>query len=551
MRETTTVQSPIEFEAPSAGAWELEATHHGKRPITAFVRALLKDAAEDGTKVLVERYGIPLEGIQLAFVNGCTYMRPKGLGEGAKPKPPPPAIVMKLIARLHPEMRRRNRTAARAWEEKRWRHEVDQWFDRDRKEVVARNFELQAVDLRNLDDATLAAHVAEAAAHFAEQAQLNMETHGGDLMPTGDYLAHCKQWDIPFAEASALLQGSSPATLETAHLLAPAARAIANASQAPSSLADVRALGPDASDVVDAWLQLHGWRLVTSDDIDKPTLAERPRLQLAALLAADADVAEPADVDVSAVRAQVPLTDQALFDELLVEARYGMRQRDDIVGVRWNWAGGLLRRALLEVGRRLTERGQLDDPAHAVELLPEEVEPLLLTKDGPSKTQVAERAEFRDAVEASGPPEMLGEPEMPPPLEALPSPMARATAAMMVVFEAEGLAGEGSTDPLAGTGIGVVPYRGRARVATTADDALDRLEPGDVLIAPFTGPAYNSILPIVGALVVEAGGSMCHAAIAARELGVPAIIGATGASTHIPDGAMVEVDPAAGVVRLV
>jgi pyruvate,water dikinase len=102
-----------------------------------------------------------------------------------------------------------------------------------------------------------------------------------------------------------------------------------------------------------------------------------------------------------------------------------------------------------------------------------------------------------------------------------------------------------------GTGIGDAPYVGTARVATSADDAIDRLEPGDVLVAPFTGPSYNSLLPILGALVVEIGGAVCHAAIVAREFGLPAVIGAAGATTQIPDGARVEVDPTRGTVRVV
>lgn len=119
-------------------------------------------------------------------------------------------------------------------------------------------------------------------------------------------------------------------------------------------------------------------------------------------------------------------------------------------------------------------------------------------------------------------------------------------------MEAEGL----STAPteggeLRGTGIGTSPYRGTARVANSADDALERLEPGDVLVAPYTGPSYNSILPILGALVVDAGGTMCHAAIVAREFELPAVIGAAGATARIPDGALVEVDPVLGRVRVI
>jgi pyruvate,water dikinase len=129
--------------------------------------------------------------------------------------------------------------------------------------------------------------------------------------------------------------------------------------------------------------------------------------------------------------------------------------------------------------------------------------------------------------------------------------MARATTALMTVLEAEGLAATPLPGQLRGTGIGTTVYRGVARVATTTDDALDRLELGDVLVAPFTGPSYNSILPILGALVVDAGGPMSHAAIVAREFALPALIGVTGASTQVPDGAVVELDPTAGTLRII
>jgi phosphohistidine swiveling domain-containing protein len=547
----STMNEPITFEAPGPGAWELDATHRGRRPLSPFVRDALMQEMPAGSKVLVERYGLPLEGIRAELVHGCLYLRPTGLGEGAKPKPPPPVFIMKVVARLHPALRRRNRAAAQAWSEKRWRHEVDQWFDHDRAETVANNRAFQRVDVGALDDDRLVEQVRLLLAHFATQARRNLETHGGDLMPTGDFLAHCRRWGIPDADATALLRGSSPATVETAELAAPVAKAIADAGHTPTSVDAIRALDPRAAAAVDSWLELHAWRLVTSDDIDKPTLAERPNLQLAALLAATESPIGDSPPDPALVRARVAAGDRVLFDELLGEARYGMRQRDDNAGIRWNWSGGLLRRALLEGGRRLVARGRLDQPEHVVELTFDELAPLLHDGTGPSPAAVAARATERDRIEAARAPDTLGDPEAPPPIEALPPAMARATAALMTILEAEGLASTASEETLTGTGIGNAIYRGVARVATSADDALDRLEPGDVLVAPFTGPSYNSIFPILGALVVDAGGPMCHAAIVAREFSLPAIVGATGATNRIPDGALVEVDPVNGSIRII
>jgi pyruvate,water dikinase len=101
-----------------------------------------------------------------------------------------------------------------------------------------------------------------------------------------------------------------------------------------------------------------------------------------------------------------------------------------------------------------------------------------------------------------------------------------------------------------GEGIGETVYRGRAVVAPEPADAIERLEPGDVLVTSMTTPACNAVLPFVGALVTVHGGQLSHAGIMARELGFPAVLGVRDALERIPDGAEVEVDPIAGVVRV-
>jgi len=540
----------VAFDPPRAGMWELETTHHGLRPLSPIIREAYTRAFVAGTKVLVAQYGLPLDGVDGELVNGCLYFRPRGLGEGDKPAPTPPKVVMKVLARLHPGLRRRNRTAKEAWETKRWRTEVDRWFDVERAPLIEKNLQFQSVDLTALDDAALVAEVEALLAHFENNARRNLETHGGDIMPTGDLLAHCERWGIPVAESSTLLQGSSPATIETATLLSRVARAVAACEQAPPSIEAIRALSPETRQDIDAWERLHAWRLVTSDDVDRPALAELPSLQLAALLSAvdhDELAASRPATDVAGFRARVPAADRELFDELVSEARYGMRQREDIRGICWNWPAGLLRRSLLEVGRRLVDRGEARSPEHVVELFPHELPQLLLNGSGPSASELATRAARRDQVEALPPPRVLGDLESPPPLDALPAPMARATAALMANLIADGTSPD--TAELCGVGVGSQVYRGRACVVRDVTDAVDRLQPGDVMIAPFTGPSFNSLIPVLGALVVEEGGAFCHAAIVAREFSLPAVIGAKGATTLITDGALVEVDPVRGLVR--
>ena len=120
--------------------------------------------------------------------------------------------------------------------------------------------------------------------------------------------------------------------------------------------------------------------------------------------------------------------------------------------------------------------------------------------------------------------------EPDPDLSVFPAALARMTrTAMMAVslLEREDVAPNPTGGVLvAGLGVGRESYVGRARVAERAEDALAAVEPGDVLVVPFTTPAYNAVLAVCGAVVTEEGGVLAHAAVLARELGLPAVVGA-------------------------
>ena len=89
---------------------------------------------------------------------------------------------------------------------------------------------------------------------------------------------------------------------------------------------------------------------------------------------------------------------------------------------------------------------------------------------------------------------------------------------------------------------------GRARVLLDADQ--DELEPGDVLVTPFTDPAWTRHFSRACGLVMEHGGLLCHGAILARECGIPAVVGLQDATQRIEDGQRVRVDGDAGYVEI-
>ena len=96
-----------------------------------------------------------------------------------------------------------------------------------------------------------------------------------------------------------------------------------------------------------------------------------------------------------------------------------------------------------------------------------------------------------------------------------------------------------------GRAIGQKIGSGRARVIRTLEH-MNTFQEGDVLVADMTDPDWEPIMKRAAAIVTNRGGRTCHAAIIARELGVPAVVGTGNAMEAIPDGADVTVSCAEG-----
>jgi pyruvate,water dikinase len=110
-------------------------------------------------------------------------------------------------------------------------------------------------------------------------------------------------------------------------------------------------------------------------------------------------------------------------------------------------------------------------------------------------------------------------------------------------------ANSGEGNAVRGTPVSSGRYVGRARVIHNIDE-LGRIQKGEVLVTRSTSTAFNYVLPLVGAIVTDRGGLMSHAAIVAREYGLPGVVGCQAATRNIPDGAMVQVDADKGEVTI-
>jgi nucleoside-diphosphate-sugar epimerase/phosphohistidine swiveling domain-containing protein len=99
-------------------------------------------------------------------------------------------------------------------------------------------------------------------------------------------------------------------------------------------------------------------------------------------------------------------------------------------------------------------------------------------------------------------------------------------------------------------GLGVCGGRVRGRVRIVRPETIDDLEPGEILVAEVTDVGYTVAFSCAAAVVTELGGPLSHAAVVAREFGIPCVVDAQGAVRRLAPGALVEVDGSSGEIRV-
>ena len=293
----------------------------------------------------------------------------------------------------------------------------------------------------------------------------------------------------PTSTRSALLAGSSPASTASAEELAPIARACRAAGVDPQSLDDVRGAGPEASAALDDYLADHAWRMVTQYSPRGQALIELPDLLVRAIRCAG-DAPERAATRRGADpgaggrgRPEGVRRPARRRPPLLRHPRRQRRPHLDVAG---------------RAGPPSDPRGRpppcrggtIDEDWMAFGL--GEAELAAALRGDASMGEVAKaRAEHGMAAEAAGAPATLGWSEGgEPDPKVFPKAMAEITAAIIDTLVLEGMEPDGEPAPWTGDGVGVgtEPYIGRACVAASPEEALAKLEPGDVLVTAHDHP---------------------------------------------------------------
>ncbi len=550
-RPITGLPRPPVIEVPP-GRW-VKDTVHWSGPMTPAGASILLPVAESSFTKMSAEFGLPLETLRFRSFGGEVYSQEIEPGGKHNPGSPPPWWAGALAFRLLPPLRRIARAASeampkleaypRAWEES-WREACTRRIDKAR-----------AADLAGLNEEDLLGHLHHLihellAPHMLIHFQLMLP----DMVALHELAVCCKErlgWDT--AQVLELVAGlSTTATLPAAQLAEIAAR-VDDATVA-RGLDAVRATS--AGPLLEAWLALWGLRSIDLDP-GSPTVAEHDHLVLGLLRQprpARGQRTASREAAVARARAALQGDDRTRFDAALSAAERAHPQREDNVLYTQSLPLGLVRRALLEIGRRLVAAGTLRTPDDAAYLELEELRPALdhtLTGETASRRVHRRRAEATWVRAHPGPAFHGPAPVPPPSTRGLPFALRRLLEALLweVALEETKVVPASRERALAGVGASAGRYTGRVRVIR-GEAELSRLEAGEVLVCPTTHSSWALAFARAGALVTDYGGMLSHPAIVAREYDIPAVVATGSATSTLVDGQSVTVDGSTGLVEL-
>src|SRR3954471_1376003 len=146
------------FTPPSPGAWELEQTHITKPP-SLYLQSVFPAPMMRGFKAGTRHYGVLLDHLEVAVINGFVYYAPRPVGAPKGAKGAPPKAIFKLLTVLHPEIRRRIARSREVFDKKIWRDDVVKWDEEIKPQFAAQAKRLADEDLPAASNIQLADHV--------------------------------------------------------------------------------------------------------------------------------------------------------------------------------------------------------------------------------------------------------------------------------------------------------------------------------------------------------------------------------------------------------
>ncbi|HEY8169659.1 MAG TPA: PEP/pyruvate-binding domain-containing protein [Candidatus Limnocylindria bacterium] len=222
------------------------------------------------------------------------------------------------------------------------------------------------------------------------------------------------------------------------------------------------------------------------------------------------------------------------FERLLADAQHIVPIREEQVA-EFTLPWPVMRRAVVRIGEALAERGVVKDPDDVFFLARDEALAGLAGATVVQPVDVEARRRLRAEQARLVPPVLIGH---------LARPVRRFWEGYPRMFGAD------PSDEAIVSGVPASAGRvtGLVRVIRGPEE-FDRLQPGEVLVAPLTAPAWTPLFALAAAVVTDVGSPAAHASIIAREYGIPAVVGCGDATARLRTGMRVTVDGRTGNVE--
>lgn len=534
--------TPFPVEWPSAEmaeyGWSWDQMHH-TTPLTPLAQGLLHFKA-DGMTRGSDSTGTVMRN-ERVIANGYVFGH-------ALPVEPDELAVLAAVAE-HDIARRLGRL-------------LELWDTRYRPEVEALTRSLRTWATPEDSLAELAHRFDEVCAIAGRLGELHSIAFGMTNVAMGRFQAFCRAEFGDDGDAMALeaVAGMPNKSLESAEALwqlsrqalaRPAVAELLRESPPVEFLAKIDAVeaGPEFRTLLDGFLDIYGQRNESFSELVFPTWREDQRFVIFTLKSyLDAPEEQSPAVmhaktgsrrEARTREARERLNDPERFEAFREAQRIG-RQRTILLEDHNHYIDqrgfSTLRMPCLALGERLAAQGSIDAAEDVFYVFRSEIDEAAAEPGRRYQALVSERRVERDRWLRTLPPNVIGNGEV------------RLNARQVSVFgplEAEPSAAGEVRGMAASAGV----VRGTARVVRTLDE-VDRLQRGDILVTYATAPPWTPLFAIASAIVTDAGGPLSHAAVVAREYGIPAVVGTKAATARIEDGMVITVDGTEGVVRI-
>ena len=505
---------PNKGDAERTWRWDAE---HNPFPLTPLSQEFSR--AMGGAATAAEWLGAA-SGVRMAGVsaNGYRYSKGRGAFGSREPK------YLETVAAMAPRVE-------------------ELWNQGWRLEIEARGREIAAFDYDSLTLLELIKRLESMAEGVSENMVLMFRASHLVSYSRGQLSEFCQAHIGDAAESfvTDLLQGTPTESLESGAALWDVAQALALNATALERLR----LRPDSSGLASLieieggrefltrfndWLTKYGHRNGSFGELAEPTWLEDPHVAIGLMLQS-LDAADPRLSQKKAIRVRELVQqefEQCLRDpDVINHFRELVAVAEPYLGVResrdhaTNMAFTAIRLPALSLGHRLMERGAIASANDVFFLRFSDLEVAAADPKSDLRALAAERRDVYEYWRNVAPPRSIG-----------------ASASQEVEpGRIRGIAASGGV------------ATGTARVIMTLVDA-HTLRVGDILVTRATTPAWTPLFGIAAAVVTEGGGALSHCAILAREYGLPAVVGAAGATVRIRDGATITVDGTKGRVTI-